>query len=151
MESLRNLHSRIENCSDEIELYVAGDSEFRNASFGKSIAQDVTQALHETELVLLLFTAEDADWSYCMWEAGVAVDPRKHDKTRTVVVSLNGTTPSVFEGQLYVDVNNKESLRSFFKELCTSAEFFPTLGRPLTNRDENFARQQADKLFKDIQ
>jgi hypothetical protein len=37
------------------------------------------RALGEARLVLLVFTKADADWSYCLYECGVAIDPEQGD------------------------------------------------------------------------
>jgi len=40
-----------------------------------------------SDVVMLIFTTESEDWSYCMWECGVATDPDCQD----VFVTADGT------------------------------------------------------------
>jgi hypothetical protein len=53
-------------------------------------------------VVLLVYTTEDQDWSYCMWECGVAMKPDA-PQTRIVVLQCAAETPNVFEDRVRVD------------------------------------------------
>ncbi len=143
-ESLKDITSRI-------ELYIAGNCDHRNAEFGSaSLRDDIANVLHKTELVLILYTDVDEDWSWVMWETGVATDPKKPDRTRIVPLSLTGEVPKVLEGQLVVQLNNRASVRTFVNQLCTKSGFFPGLDGPLTDRDAKYTNAKADALYETL-
>lgn len=141
----------LKNLSDRIELYVAGNWEHRNAEFGApSLKESIAKVLHKTEVVLILYTQVDEDWSWVMWETGVATDPSNPSKTRIVPLSLSENAPSVFDGQLVVRANDQNALRAFFKQICTKEGFFPGLEGPLTNRETKWINDQADALHAEL-
>ena len=140
----------LKDLSQDVELFVAQNSQHRNAEFGKNLSDDVARILDETELVLLIYTNEDQDWSWCMWETGVATNPRNPEGTRIVPISMTGAVPRVFEGKLVVQANSQESIRSFFKQFCTDPNFFPGHNGPLTTRPDDWIEGKADALFEKI-
>lgn len=144
------IYDALSDASGEVEFYVANDSEHRNTPVGGSLSDGIAKALSETELVLLIYTHDDEDWSWCMWETGVATNPLKADSTRVVPISLTGEVPKVFDGKLSVMTNNQNSVRAFFKQFCTDPDFFPGLNRPLTQRTDRWIEERADALYEKI-
>ncbi|MEM6539062.1 MAG: toll/interleukin-1 receptor domain-containing protein [Pseudomonadota bacterium] len=147
-EIAKAVSAALKDLSQDIELYLAGNSKHRNSEFGSTLKDDIASVLDETEVVLILYTHEDEDWSWVMWETGVATDPRNPEKTRIIPISLTGAVPRVFEGKLVVDAQSQESMRTFFKQLCKDPNFFPGLNCALTRREDNWIEEQADKLHK---
>lgn len=147
-EIAKDIGNALSDLSAKIELYIAGNCDHRNAEFGSSsLKEDIARVLDKTELVLILYTHVDEDWSWVMWETGVATDPRKPDKTRIVPLSLTGAVPKVLEGQLVVRLDDNDSIRAFVKQLCTTPGFFPGLDGPLTDRAQKWIDTKADALF----
>ena len=91
---------------------------------GKPLSQELRENLWNTDVLLLLYTLSDLDWSYCMWECGVATDPSTPD-TRVVVLQFSDEGPSVFDDQVRVIARSKESLLQFANQFLTDPEFFP--------------------------
>lgn len=61
-------------------------------------------------MVLLIFTVPDEDWSYCIWETGVAFNPRKKDETKIVVLQCGKNIPAPLSDKARVQISKKESV-----------------------------------------
>lgn len=110
---------------------------------GENITDELRNALYEAKLVILIYTLTDYDWSYCMWECGLATNPKSAD-TRTVVFQCSPhDMPKPFEGQLRISVD-KEGIRNFTAQLHREPDFFP--GEPAFRpriTDESLERLSA--------
>src|SRR5262245_36125451 len=98
----------------------------------------------------LIYTSEDQDWQWCMWECGVALNPHTPD-TRVIVFQCAPHPHRVFQDQVRVDARNKEDLSKFVRTFLTDRSFFPGFGRALAPKlsphgDE--VRDAADELHK---
>ena len=142
--------NRLGMISNRLEIYLASDSQFEGPRVGKSVNGQLAEALAQTSLVLLLYTGPDKDWSWCMWECGVATDPNEEVATNIVTMQLSGTAPKVYADNLMIKADNKDSVQNFVNQLCTDSKFFPSIGEALTTWDNNhaFIQDQADALFE---
>ena len=86
----------------------------------------------ESDLVILIFTSEEADWSWCMWECGVATNPRDERPTEVVVLQCGDSAPKPYGEDVRVDVRSLDSLTGFVKTVLTTTACFPKAGEPLT-------------------
>ena len=143
---------RLEKISDQIKIYLASNPKFEGPRAGKSVNRQLAEALGTTSIVLLLFTVPDEDWSWCMWECGVATDPKDAVPTNVVTIQLSGKAPKVYSETLMVAADDQDSVLAFVNQLCTDAKFFPDLGAALTTRKQNdpFVREQAQALFEEL-
>jgi hypothetical protein len=97
--------------------------------FGAPITNELIEALAGVDLVILVYTFSDEDWSWCMWECGLATQPQEPDATRVVVFRCSTyEAPRQFVLQLNVDVDF-DSIRDFTKQLHRNEDFFQGLGR----------------------
>jgi TIR domain len=107
---------------------------------GDSLTDDLRDALENVDLVILVYTFTDEDWSWCMWECGVATHPRQADATRVVVFRCSRyDSPRQFAQQVNVDVD-PDGIHNFTKQLHRNDDFFK--GRPAHRpkiSDENLA------------
>jgi len=92
---------------------------------GKGLTDELKKQLSEANLLILIFTQADEDWSYCMWECGVATDP-KNVRTKVIVFQCTDQIPSVYEGQVRVKVapDYVDDIRGFTKRLHLEEDFF---------------------------
>lgn len=91
---------------------------------GENINDEIKHALYEAKLVVLIYTLNDSDWAYCMWECGLATHPKNSD-TKTIVIQCNPhDTPKTFEGQLLVKVE-RDSLKNFIIQFHQHENFLP--------------------------
>jgi hypothetical protein len=111
---------------------------------------NLTKALWVTSLLLLVYTVEDEDWSYCMWEAGVASSPDSPD-TNLVIFQCGSESPLPFSPELKVSLS-EDSVSKFVSEFLRAPNFIP--GQPPIKPDvaavdvAYFTRRLLDDLKK---
>ena len=93
---------------------------------------ELKRALAVAEAVILVFTSDSEDWSYCMWECGIATDPKDPRPTSVVVVQCAADEPKPFGDQLRVDARDLDSVQGFVKSLLTTTDFFARRDAPVT-------------------
>ena len=95
------------------------------ARIGESLNQQLREKLREARVVVLLYTFGDANWAYCMWESGVAINPNKLD-TRIVVLQCTPDILGPFGSDVVVRVNETEIQRLAHQVHCMD-DFWPGL------------------------
>ena len=60
----------------QVSVHMSSDPRYKGPRLGKNINQELCTALYNCDVLLLLYTSADEDWSYCMFECGVATDPQ---------------------------------------------------------------------------
>ena len=98
---------------------------------GVNLEQSLKKALALCDVVVLVFTSESEDWSFCMWECGVATDPRDQRPTNVVVFQCGENAPKPYVDYLRVDTRDAESVTGFVKTFLTGTDYFPD-HEPLT-------------------
>jgi len=116
---------------------------------------ELKRALAESALVILVYTTDTQDWSYCMWECGVATDPNDDRPTSVVVVQCAADEPKPYGDQLRVDARDLESVEAFVKALLTTTDLISRQDSPITgfaaesNEVQEFAAELHTK-FADV-
>jgi hypothetical protein len=82
-----------------VDVFVSSDPRFEGPRIGKGLNKDLSLALWRAGLVILVYTSEDKDWAWCMWECGVATDPDSPD-TKVIVLQCSDAEPKVFQEYL---------------------------------------------------
>jgi hypothetical protein len=147
------VRSFIESRSNrEVRVYQSSSGEAESPDIGRVLTAELKEALWKTGIVILLYTSEDQDWQWCMWECGVATNPNSPD-TRIIVFQCSVETPRVFQDQVRVNVRDKEDVLKVVRSFLTDPHFFPGFGRALAPRlpptgDE--VREAADDLHKSL-
>lgn len=118
-------------------------------TFGENIGEELKAALYNAKLVLIIYTFADKDWSFIMWEAGLATHPLKLD-TRTVVFQCNPHhMPKIFEGQRRVLVN-EEGIRDFTTQFFRDEGFFPGEAAVYPDITEQTLHAHSTAFFNDL-
>ena len=135
-----------------IDIFQSSNPDFKGPSSGADLNESLKEALGKAEMVLLIYTSADKDWSYCMWELGVATDPAS-TKTKVIIFQCGKDAPPIFRSQVRVTTSNRSSIKRFVRKLMTDAKFIPKLGGPLTGYGENDAiiDTKTDQLHKVLQ
>lgn len=136
----------------EVLVYQSSSGEAESPDIGRSLTSQLKEALWKAGVVILLYTSEDQDWQWCMWECGVATNPSSPD-TRLIVFQCSVEAPRVFQDQVRVTVRESEDILKFVRSFLTDPRFFPDLGRALAPRlpptgDE--IREAAEDLHKSL-
>jgi hypothetical protein len=130
---------------------------FQSSSFahgtkiGKPLSQELRASLWHTDVLILIYTLSDLDWSYCMWECGVATDPTSPD-TRVVVLQFSDDVPAVFDDQVRVNARSKDDIHKFAAQFLTDPNFFPAEIGPITGFQPQSPQLllAAERLFTDL-
>lgn len=114
------------------KVFCSSSKDFEGVVAGQSIEGTLKQALAASDLVLLIFTVATEDWSYCMYECGLATDPTDQKETRVVVLQCGAIPPKPYVDHLSVELHDLESITRFVRTFLTGTEYFPKRGEPLT-------------------
>lgn len=136
----------------KVRVHLSSSPNFDGPRLGRPLGEELRRALATAETVILVFTSETQDWSYCMWECGVATDPTDSRPTSVVVMQCTPDEPKPYGDQLRVDVNDVGSLQTFVKALLTTTDLFPHRKAPLTGfaPEGREVREFAAELQRDI-
>jgi hypothetical protein len=141
-------------CAGNAHIHLSSSPDFDGPRFGHSLNAELKRALGHAELITLVYTTELEDWSYCMWECGVATDPNDQHPTSVVVLQCTSDRPKPFADQHRVDTRSLDSVKAFVKALLTTTDLFPRRQRPITGfkaegpEIEEFAGDLHTKLAK---
>lgn len=140
-----------------IRVYLSSNANYEGPRQGKSLNNQLKKALWEAAVVILVYTSNDNDWSFCMWECGVATDPRSVD-TNIIVFQCMSDRPAPFDDQVRVKAWEEDDIERFAKEFLIEPSFFPGYGKAIapgySNTDvkeeaEEFSRKLKEKIPAD--
>jgi len=114
-----------------LRVFQSSDATATGPKVAKELNPELQKALWEAKAVILVYTTTDKDWSYCMWECGVATTPGSPD-TRIIVFQCGDHVPSVYSGHVRVDARTKAGIAPFVTQFMTDKDFFPGSAGPLT-------------------
>lgn len=135
-----------------VSVFQSSSPDAEGPKQGKSVAQELRRALWHAEVVILIYTTRNQDWSYCMWECGVAQLPEP-SVTKTIVFQSADHFPEVFADQLRVGLRDEQAIEKFVTDLLTDASYFPTRGRAITEfaPGTDPVREAARELTRQLQ
>ena len=125
-----------------VEVHVSSDPDSKAPMLGKNINEELRKALKKAAALILIYTTDDKDWSYCMWECGVATDPDSLS-TNILVFQCGINGPSPFSDVLRVDARKRDDIRRFTDVFFRDPQFFPERRQAIA---PDFTKQQTDKL-----
>jgi hypothetical protein len=85
-----------EKSGARIRVHLSSSPDFQGPKFGKALNAQLRDALWQTEVLILVYTSSDQDWSYCMWECGMALHPDSPNTT-LIVFQCGADVPSPFQ------------------------------------------------------
>jgi|GEM_PF-3563941 len=120
---------------------------------GGNLKEELQEALQEINLLILLYTYKESDWSYCMWECGIA-QGKSTAPSRTVVFQCTDDEPTVFKEEIRVNVN-PNGIRSFTQDFHRKPGFIPSLSGEIdvefaANTPEEVIATRSERLFNEI-
>jgi len=138
--------------SGRVDVFQSSSASAEAPRIGGVLNEELVTALWRANLVILVYTTEDQDWAYCMWECGVAIQPET-PFTRIVVFQCGNRVPAVFADRVRVNVRNAVDVQRFADEFLTSPEFFPRYGHAISDFTPNDPSVQdaAQQFFEDLQ
>jgi len=115
-----------ERSNGRVKVHLSSSPDFQGPRYGKALNTQLREALWNTDVLLLVYTSADQDWSYCMWECGVATHPQASN-TDIVVFQCGSDIPAPFQDVLRVNVHNYDDIKRFTDQFLRDATFFPKL------------------------
>lgn len=116
-----------EKSLNRIKVHLSSSPDFQGPRFGKALNAQLREALWHTDVLVLVYTSADQDWSYCMWECGVATHPQSADTT-IIVFQCGLDVPTPFQDVLRVNARLYEDIKRFTEQLLRDPKLFPKLG-----------------------
>jgi hypothetical protein len=119
---------------------------------GRNLNKELRKALWKTKVLILLYTNPNQDWTYCMWECGVASHPESPE-SKVIVFQCGGHTPALFSEQVNINARNMVDIQKFTDEFLTDPDFFPDYEGPLTQLQPHGREvaEAAAELFQKLQ
>jgi hypothetical protein len=131
----------------QVSVHMSSDPRYKGPRLGKNINQELCAALYGCDVLFLFYTSADEDWSYCMFECGVATDPQS-PRTNIIVFQCGADVPKPFADQLRVNVRDLKDLRKFTKAFFTDPGFFPEADTAFApNFPEDRCNEAARQLY----
>ena len=119
---------------------------------GRNLNKQLRETLWNTSVLILIYTSNDHDWSYCMWECGVASHPQSPD-TKIILFQCAANSPAVFTEQVNVNMRDLVDIQKFTSEFLTSPDFFPGFPGAITKFKSNGREvaSAAAELFQKLE
>ena len=141
-------------CEDKsnarVTVHLSSSPDFKGPKIGKGLNAQLRQALWDTDVLILIYTSSDQDWSYCMWECGVANDSNSPE-TNVIVFQCGSDYPAPFNDVLRVNVRNYEDIKRFMNQFLRDPDFFPALkGAIAPNLRDTHVESAAKQLYDNI-
>jgi hypothetical protein len=130
----------------QVSVHMSSDPRYKGPRLGKNINEELCAALYDCDVLLLVYTSADEDWSYCMFECGVATDPQS-PRTNIIVFQCGADAPTPFADQLRVNVRDLKDLRKFTKAFFTDPGFFPKADAAFA---PNFPEDKCDEAARQL-
>lgn len=144
------LHKFLDRWSlKRIRVFQSSDPLAEGPRLGNVLSAELKQALWDAGVVLLIYTTADQDWSWCMWECGVATKPGSVE-TRVIVLQCGADQPKVYADHVRVDVRDAGDVLKFVRMYLTDPQFFPGRGDAVASQlsaDGPEVREAADELY----
>jgi hypothetical protein len=139
-----------ERSAAKIKIHLSSSPDFQGPRFGPALNAQLRDALWKTELLILLYTSSDRDWSYCMWECGMAAHPQSPNTT-VIVFQCGAEIPSPFPDVLRVNARDLKHIKRFLDQLLRDPATFSNNAAAIAPeyRDahiENFANDLHARL-----
>jgi hypothetical protein len=118
-----------------VDVFQSSSPVAKTTESGGNVKRQLRETLTRASVVILVYTAQDKDWNYCMWECGVASHPQTPEglDTKTILFQCTADTPALFLETVNVHVRDPLHIQKFTNEFLTNPDFFPSLGRAVTD------------------
>ncbi len=133
----------------QVDVYQSSTPEFEGPRVGKPLKDELRDALWRTDVVILVYTSQDKDWSWCMWECGLATVP---DSPNTAIIVLRclPDKPAVFEEEVHALAWDEDSMVSLAYRFGDE-DLFPSLNAPATGLEKPELKEEGTQLFEELQ
>ncbi len=135
-------------------FYSSTTDKGKRPSIGEFLESEIAKNLHDTNLFILVYTLNDEDWSWSMWEFGLALDSNylaaKHKfDTKVVIFQCTKDEPKVAKDVLRVTLD-EQSIENFVNDLCTVDGFVPGCAAPAPNMSTGVIHREAARIYANL-
>jgi hypothetical protein len=129
------------------KVHVFQSSHAENAiTIGEELDDSIKDAIAHSNVVLLIYTTENEDWSWCMYECGLAQDPEAMD-TRIVVFHCTEEPPGPLKHLVTVPFD-KAAIETLVEDFHRDSKFFPRHTEALApNLDDDQITERSRELY----
>ena len=127
-----------------VQVFASSDAAAERPTIGEDLDTELAKNLWRAGIVILLYTYDDHDWSYCAWECGVALNPVEKD-TRIICLQCLDKGPNIQENRVRVIVGDEQSMIDFAK-MFGNPDFYPMHGKALSGMSESLLIDQGQDL-----
>lgn len=113
---------------------------------GSELNKELVTELTESNLLIFLYTHPIHDWSYCMWECGVATTLER--ATKIIVFECAKEPPQVFDKDIRVKANKKDDIKKFTFQFHKDDNFFPGLPAFNTELTDKILNKRANRFYE---
>lgn len=117
---------------------------------GGPLTDQLVHELKSAKLIILVYTLSDEDWSFCMWECGVAFDKVPQNSKRIVVLQCGGDEPRLFRGDVLVKVQDQKSLAQFVRQAHLNENFWKDQPSLRGDLDEETLASRFEKFRQNL-
>jgi hypothetical protein len=132
-----------------VSIHLSSDPEFEGPRTGKSLNEQLIRALWLTDAFILVYTSIDEDWSYCMWECGLATHPNSPE-TSIRVLQCGDDVPAPFADKVRIKVSRFADIKRFAIEFFQHRDFFPDRPALAPNLKESDIDMYARQLHEEL-
>jgi hypothetical protein len=129
-----------------VRLHLSSDPQYEGPRIGRDLTEELRQALWRTDALILLYTTADQDWSWCMFECGVATRPDS-PSSRVYVLQCGATPPQVYKDTVVVNAREPDGLKRFVNALLRDPGFFPRRQQAIS---QNATEAMCDRYAADL-
>ncbi len=139
------------NSAGTVQVFQSSDAT-KAVPIGEAVNAELQKQLVAAEVLVLVYTREDEDWSFCMWEAGVACAPTGKN-TRITALVCTEEVPRPLADKQVVRARDPENVRQFVISALTDSEFFPVHNEAITSfsAESEEVNRIADEFFTQLQ
>lgn len=133
-----------------VHIFLSSDG-LQGAQVARSITDQIREKVAEASVMFTIYTDEDADWAWVMFEMGIAMDP-KTPVTKVVVLQCGDEAPAILPDFKRVQVSVEDDRVGLARDLYQVGFFptHPTLKLGGAQADDSVVRAQASKLWESL-
>ncbi|MEO1263755.1 MAG: hypothetical protein AAFZ15_33415 [Bacteroidota bacterium] len=116
---------------------------------GEELDDSINKAAADASVLLLIYTVTDDDWTWCMYECGLAQDPKTLD-TRILVFHTAENPPSPLAHLLTLPMT-LDSIKTLVNQFHHKEDFFIDRGKAIAPEvSQKIIDQRTLKLYNDL-
>lgn len=140
----------VESTANKVRVFMSSDPGSEGPAIGQNLNAELQHALDESAAVVLVYTLAENDWTYCMWECGLATNPAG-DVAHLYVLQCGEDIPQNFADKVRVRMTEFEDVEKFTRALLTQPGFLAGQGAATDYAPESErVSKWAKRFYEDV-